>query len=35
MLDCATSITQRGKIEYFAGRKGHSAGMVFGHDGKL
>jgi LDH2 family malate/lactate/ureidoglycolate dehydrogenase len=35
MLDCATSITQRGKIEYFA-RTGEPtpAGMVIGHDGK-
>lgn len=35
MLDCATSITQRGKIEYFA-REGKEtpAGMVIGHDGK-
>jgi L-2-hydroxycarboxylate dehydrogenase (NAD+) len=35
MLDCATSITQRGKIEYFA-REGKPtpAGMVVGHDGK-
>lgn len=35
MLDCATSITQRGKIEYFA-REGKEtpAGMVVGHDGK-
>ena len=35
MLDCATSITQRGKIEYFA-RSGEPtpAGMVIGHDGK-
>jgi len=35
MLDCATSITQRGKIEYFA-REGKDtpAGMVVGHDGK-
>ncbi len=34
MLDCATSITQRGKIEYFA-RTGKEtpAGMVIGHDG--
>ncbi len=34
-LDCATSITQRGKIEYFA-REGKPtpAGMVVGHDGK-
>ena len=34
MLDCATSITQRGKIEYFA-RCGKStpAGMVIGRDG--
>ncbi len=35
MLDCATSITQRGKIEYFA-RAGMDtpAGMVVGRDGK-
>ncbi len=35
LLDCATSITQRGKIEYFA-REGKEtpAGMVVGHDGK-
>ncbi|MEA5039764.1 MAG: Ldh family oxidoreductase [Clostridiaceae bacterium] len=35
LLDCATSITQRGKIEYFA-RKGEStpAGMVIGRDGQ-
>ena len=35
VLDCATSITQRGKIEYFA-REGKPtpAGMVVGHDGK-
>lgn len=35
VLDCATSITQRGKIEYFA-REGKDtpAGMVVGHDGK-
>lgn len=35
ILDCATSITQRGKIEYFA-RQGKEtpAGMVVGHDGK-
>ncbi len=34
MLDCATSITQRGKIEYFA-REGKPtpAGMVIGRDG--
>ncbi len=34
ILDCATSITQRGKIEYFA-RTGSAtpAGMVIGHDG--
>ena len=33
-IDCATSITQRGKIEYFA-RSGSEtpAGMVIGHDG--
>lgn len=35
VLDCATSITQRGKIEYFA-RSGMStpAGMVIGSDGE-
>ena len=35
VLDCATSITQRGKIEYFA-RNGKStpAGMVIGRDGE-
>ncbi len=35
VLDCATSITQRGKIEYYA-REGKEtpAGMVVGHDGK-
>ena len=35
ILDCATSITQRGKIEYFA-REGKAtpAGMVVGSDGK-
>ena len=35
MLDCATSITQRGKIEYFA-RAGLDtpAGMVIGHNGE-
>jgi len=35
VLDCATSITQRGKIEYFA-REGKEtpAGMVIGRDGK-
>ncbi|HQC55267.1 MAG TPA: Ldh family oxidoreductase [Clostridia bacterium] len=35
VLDCATSITQRGKIEYFA-RIGQSTpeGMVIGRDGK-
>lgn len=34
MLDCATSITQNGKIEYYA-RIGHDvpAGMVIGRDG--
>ncbi|MDF2655027.1 MAG: mdh [Bacillota bacterium] len=34
ILDCATSITQRGKIEYYA-REGKDtpAGMVIGHDG--
>jgi LDH2 family malate/lactate/ureidoglycolate dehydrogenase len=35
MLDCATSITQRGKIEYFA-REGKPTpeGMVIGQDGR-
>lgn len=35
VLDCATSITQRGKIEYYA-RMGKDTpeGMVIGHDGK-
>lgn len=34
VLDCATSITQRGKIEYFArAGKDTPAGMVIGHDG--
>ena len=35
MLDCATSITQNGKIEYYA-RIGHDVpeGMVIGRDGK-
>ena len=35
VLDCATSITQRGKIEYYA-RMGYDtpAGMVVGRDGK-
>ena len=35
VLDCATSITQRGKIEYYA-RSGEDtpAGMVIGRDGK-
>lgn len=34
-LDCATSITQRGKIEYFARMgKDTPAGMVIGRDGK-
>ena len=33
-IDCATSITQRGKIEYFArSGAGTPAGMVIGHDG--
>lgn len=34
-LDCATSISQRGKIEYYA-RTGHPTpeGVVIGHDGK-
>lgn len=35
VLDCATSITQRGKIEYFArAGKDTPAGMVIGRDGK-
>jgi LDH2 family malate/lactate/ureidoglycolate dehydrogenase len=35
ILDCATSITQRGKIEYYARvGKDTPAGMVIGHDGK-
>jgi LDH2 family malate/lactate/ureidoglycolate dehydrogenase len=35
VLDCATSITQRGKIEYFARvGKPTPAGMVIGRDGK-
>ena len=36
VLDCATSITQRGKIEYFS-RIGEStpAGMVIGRDGEI
>ena len=34
-LDCATSIIQRGKIEYYArSGKDTPAGMVIGHDGK-
>ncbi len=34
MLDCATSITQRGKLEYFARTgKDTPAGMVIGEDG--
>ena len=34
VLDCATSITQRGKIEYFArSGKDTPAGMVIGQDG--
>ncbi len=34
MLDCATSITQRGKIEYYArAGKDTPAGMVIGRDG--
>ena len=34
-IDCATSITQRGKIEYYArSGKDTPAGMVIGHDGK-
>ena len=33
-IDCATSITQRGKIEYYArSGKDTPAGMVIGHDG--
>lgn len=35
VLDCATSITQRGKIEYYARiNKDTPAGMVIGRDGK-
>jgi len=35
VLDCATSITQRGKIEYFAKiNKETPSGMVIGRDGK-
>ncbi|MGI6177786.1 MAG: Ldh family oxidoreductase [Eubacterium sp.] len=35
VLDCATSITQRGKIEYFArSGKPTPAGMVIGHNGE-
>jgi len=35
VLDCATSITQRGKIEYFArNNQDTPAGMVIGQDGK-
>jgi LDH2 family malate/lactate/ureidoglycolate dehydrogenase len=35
VLDCATSITQRGKIEYYArSGKDTPAGMVIGRDGK-
>jgi LDH2 family malate/lactate/ureidoglycolate dehydrogenase len=34
VIDCATSITQRGKIEYYARiGKDTPAGMVIGHDG--
>ena len=34
-LDCATSITQRGKIEYYARNgKDTPGGMVIGHDGQ-
>ena len=34
-IDCATSIVQRGKIEYYARQgKPTPAGMVVGHDGK-
>ncbi|MEG1524520.1 MAG: Ldh family oxidoreductase [Clostridia bacterium] len=34
VIDCATSITQRGKLEYFARNgKDTPAGMVIGHDG--
>ena len=36
VLDCATSITQRGKIEYYArSGKDTPAGMVIGHDGQV
>jgi LDH2 family malate/lactate/ureidoglycolate dehydrogenase len=36
VLDCATSITQRGKIEYYArSEKDTPAGMVIGQDGKV
>lgn len=35
VLDCATSITQRGKIEYYARTgKDTPVGMVIGHDGQ-
>lgn len=35
VLDCATSITQRGKIEYFAHEgKGTPSGMVIGREGE-
>ena len=35
VIDCATSITQRGKIEYFARNgKDTPAGMVIGHNGE-
>jgi len=35
VLDCATSITQRGKIEFYARNHQETpAGMVIGHDGK-
>ncbi len=35
MLDCATSITQRGKIEYYARTEQDTpSGMVIGNDGK-
>lgn len=35
VLDCATSITQRGKIEFYArSGKNTPAGMVIGHDGE-
>lgn len=35
VLDCATSITQRGKIEFYArSQQDTPSGMVIGHDGK-